>query len=137
MLYVKRLLIGLVFVFCSLVALWIGSPARTGAGEPSLVAALAFVFLFALGFIFVAMGFLGIKDDYPGMLSGLVLYFMVGALISVFLYVRSTPMGPLTLEDAAKGAFWLKWARVTAMWPLELVQRAEILDYHLLRLDSR
>ena len=129
----QRLLFGLVLMLSSFFVLWWGSPVRTGAGQPELVYALAFVVLFALGFILGCMALLGMKDDYPGFLSGIVLYFMVGALISVVLYVSSTEVGSISLEDASHSGFWVHWIRVTATWPLEIVRRAEILDYHLLQ----
>jgi hypothetical protein len=137
MTYAQRFLFGLVLMLASFLILWWGSPLRTGAGRPELLYALAFNFVFALGFILAATAALGMKADYPGFLSGVVLYFMVGALVSVMLYVSGTQVGPISLEDAAHSEFWMQWVRVTALWPLELVQRAELMDYHLLRMQSR
>jgi hypothetical protein len=127
--YADRLLIGMFLILCGVAALWYGSPARTGAGEPIAAFAYAFVFLFALGFVIFSMALLGSEDDYPAFLSGLVLYFIVGALVAVFLYVTRRDIGFFTLDDAADPRFWAYWFRVGATWPLELVIRAELLGY--------
>lgn len=133
----QRLLLGLALMLASFLILWWGSPLRTGAGRPELVYGLTFTVVFGLGFILAAMAALGMKNDYPGFLSGVVLYFMVGALLSVVLYAGGTEIGRISLEDAAHPEFWTSWVRVTATWPLELVRRAELFDYHLLRIGER
>jgi hypothetical protein len=132
----QRLLVGLILMIASFFLLWWGSPVQTGTGHPELVFGLAFNLVFALGFILASMALLGLKNDYPGFLSGVVFYFMVGALISVALYVSGTQVGPISLEDAAHPEFWLSWIRVTALWPLELVRQAGIMDYQLLRIGA-
>lgn len=127
--YMNRVLLGLILILTSLVVLWLGSPDRTGELFANPVFGYAFLVLFALGFIIGAMGLLGAEDDYPALLSGLVLYFIAGGLIAVFLYVSQRGVDRFTLDDAAQSGFWAHWVRVAAMWPLELVQQADVLGY--------
>ncbi len=126
--YRQKILLGFLFLAASVVCLWYGSPARTG-GDPLMVFVWAFTMLFALGFIFTSMGLMGADRDYPAFVSGLVLYFIVGALVAVFLYVSGNDLGLLTLSDADNPSFWFHWLRVLAMWPFELAVRAELLGY--------
>ena len=125
----QRFILGLVFIAFAFMILWWGSPARTGQALPDMGFALAFVFIFAIGFILASMAVLGMENDYPGFLSGVVLYFMIGALASVVLYVSGTEVGRISLEDAASSNFWMYWVRVAATWPLELVRRADLWEY--------
>ena len=112
--YLDRMLIGLGLIILAFGALYLGSPLRTGQADANPGFAYGFCLLFALGFIIGAMGLLGSKDDYPGLLSGLVLYFMVGALITVFLYVKKE--GHWTLAEADDPQFWIFWLRRMALW---------------------
>lgn len=126
--YMDRVMIGLILVIVSIVCLFLGSPHRTGGFDPSMGLVYGFAIFFALGFIFLSMGILGLKDDYPALLSGFVLYFMVGGLIAIFLYVNTN--ATWRLADADDARFWLYWTRIMAMWPFELVQMTGILGYH-------
>jgi hypothetical protein len=127
--FINRFLLGLFFILVSLLLLWLGSAARTGEPFASALFGYAFAVVFAVGFIVAAMGLLGAKDDYPALLSGLVLYFIVGGLIAVFLYVSQRGVDRFTLDDAARPGFWAHWTRSAALWPLELVQQADLLGY--------
>ena len=99
-----------------------------------VVPALLFTLLFAIGFIVGAMGLMGSESDYPSLLSGLVLYCIVGALIAVYLYTNSTQVGRISLEDADDPTFWTYWMRVAATWPLEIVRRFDLLGYGSLQM---
>jgi hypothetical protein len=127
-----RILFGLVIILLSVIVLWYGSPARTGAGEAITATVWGFSILFALGFIITSMGLMGAETDYPAFVSGLVLYFIVGALVAVFLYVRMEGIGEWTLYDADTPGFWAHWVRVAATWPLELVRTSGLLGYDLM-----
>jgi hypothetical protein len=124
----RRLLLGLVFFVLSFACLWLGSPAHTG-GDANLALVWGFNLLFALGFIITAMALMGAERDYPALVSGLVLYFIVGALVCVFLYVTETQVGGISLVDANTPGFWSHWLLVAATWPFELIARAGLLDY--------
>lgn len=126
--YRRKILLGFVLLGASVLCLWYGSPVRTGA-EPMTAFVGAFSLLFALGFIFTSMGLMGAEKDYPALVSGLVLYFIVGALVAVFLYVSANDLGLLTVSDADNPAFWFHWIRVMALWPFELVARSGFLGY--------
>lgn len=132
----QRLLLGLILIAASFALLWWGSPLRAGAGQPEPIFAIAYVVVFGLGFVVAAMAILGMKADYPGFLSGVVLYFMVGAMVSVVLYVTGTEVGRISLEDAAHAEFWTSWVRVAATWPLEFVRRAELWGYEMLQFEA-
>jgi hypothetical protein len=134
--FLQRFLLGLVFMLLAFLILWWGSPVRTQQALPEPTYALVFVLIFAIGFIVASMAVLGMKSDYPGFLSGVVLYFMVGALVSVVLYVTSTEVGRISLEDSANPDFWMHWVRVSATWPLEFVQRAGLWGYDQLIFGS-
>ena len=127
--YLDRMLIGLGLIILAFGALYLGSPLRTGQADANPGFAYGFCLLFALGYIIGAMGLLGSKDDYPGLLSGLVLYFMVGALITGFLYVKKE--GHWTLAEADDPQFWIFWLRRMALWPLELIRMTGLLGYRL------
>lgn len=126
--YMDRILIGVLLVIVSVVCLYMGSPQRTGDFNPNPALAYGFTLFFALGFIFMAMGLLGMEDDYPAFLSGFVLFFIVGGLIAVLLYVNGE--GQWLLEDADDPRFWQYWAKMAALWPLKLVEMAGFLGYH-------
>jgi hypothetical protein len=125
--YTNRILIGIILMFIAIGCLWWGSPTRNGSIQPVLTMMYAFVVFFALGFIFAAMGLLGMEDDYPGFLSAFVLYFIIGALIAVMLYVNGR--GQWSLAEAESPTFWAYWIRIMAMWPLELVKMMGWLGY--------
>lgn len=127
--YEKKILVGLVLIVLAFASLWLGSPDRTGGGAANMTYAWIFTFLFALGFIVGSMGLMGAERDYPALISGLVLYFIVGALIAVFMYVTRSGVGGQTLVDADTPGFWAHWLRVMAMWPYELVAKAGIMGY--------
>jgi len=128
--FAERVILGLFIILVGVASLWYGSPARTGASEPIPAFAYTFVFLFAIGFIIGAMGLMGAEHDYPALLSGLVLYFVVGALVAVFMAVGGSTLDGYTLEDAGEPTFWIRWIRVAAIWPLELVRRAGVFGYY-------
>lgn len=128
--YMQRVVLGLVIILASFVVLWFGSPDRIGNVETASTFGLAYVILFAIGFIVASMGLLGAADDYPALLSGLVLYFIVGAVIAIVIYFgQGAGFGATSLEDAGTSGFWFYWLRVAATWPLELVQRAGLFGY--------
>jgi hypothetical protein len=108
------------------VVLWYGSPARNPLAETDMLYPAVFVLLFAIGFIVGAMGLMGAEKDYPALLSGLVLYFIVGVLIAVIVYVRHEGIGGWTLRDADDPTFWIHTGQVVAGWPYELVRMAGI-----------
>jgi FtsH-binding integral membrane protein len=126
--YVQRVTLGIVLIVISFVVLWVGSPDRTGP-DPNTAAALAFVGLFAVGFIIGAMGLMGAESDYPSLLSGLVLYLIVGALVAVYLYTSSTQLGRITLQDADNPTFWTYWIRVAVTWPLEIARHFDVFGW--------
>ncbi len=125
--HVDRIMIGLLFMFASVFVLWYGSPARTGVADP--LYSYGFVLLFAVGFMIGSMGLMGASDDYPALLSGFVLYFMVGALIAVFMYVSGNGVGRWTLDDADSSAFWAHWMKFVAFWPLRVVGLLDFMGY--------
>lgn len=134
--YVQRVGLGIVLIVISFVVLWLGSPDRTGA-DPNSASALLFVGLFAIGFIVGAMGLMGSESDYPSLLSGLVLYLIVGALIAVYLYTSSTQVGRISLQDADDPTFWTYWLRVAVTWPLEIVRKLDLWGWGSLILEAR
>ncbi len=125
--YLDRLLIGIVFILISFGVLWFGSPFRTGTYQVEPMVVTAYVFLFALGFVFVSMGVLAMEDGYPAFLSGLVLYFMIGGLISIILYVNRE--GGFTLTEAGDPLFWSYWIKRMVMWPMHVVEMTGMLGY--------
>ena len=127
--YGKMILAGLFLVVLAFVCLWFGSPARTG-GMPVPIFAWTFSVLFAIGFILGAMGLIGADVGYPAFVSGLVLYFIVGALVAVFMYVTRNQIGMGTISDADTAGFWAHWIRIMAMWPYELITRAGVMGYN-------
>jgi hypothetical protein len=130
--YAQRIVLGLVVILASFVVLWFGSPDRMGFANPSPAFALAFVIVFAIGFILASMGVLGMKDDYPALLSGLVLYFIVGAMVAIVIYMGGTDIGSQSLVDWGDPSFWVHWIRVGGTWPLVLVQKADLFGWALL-----
>ena len=132
--YTQRVILGTVIIVSSFVLLWFASPARSGTANPSPTIGIVFVVLFAIGFIFAAAGLMGMKDDYPALLSGLVLYFIVGGLIAIVQYINGTGISSNSLVDWGDASFWIHWIRVAATWPLVLVQRADLFGYGLLDL---
>jgi hypothetical protein len=131
--FAQKIVIGLVLILAAFVVLWWGSPNRTGA-EAAPAVVWTFSLLFALGFIVGSMGLMGAEKDYPAFVSGLVLYFIVGALVSVFLYVSRNQIGMITITDADSADFWVYWLKVTALWPYHLLAQAGVLGYSLLDL---
>ena len=125
--YLNRILIGLLLIASSIGVLYWGSPARSGMMDPHPKLSLLFVVLFALGFIFMAMGALGMKDDYPGFASGLVLYFMVGGLIAIVFATDES--NTWRLEDASDPAFWAYWVQIAAQWPILVAKKFNLLGY--------
>ena len=125
--YLNRVLIGLIFIAASIGVLYLGSPERSGLLDPHPKLSLVFVLLFAIGFIFVAMGALGMKDDYPGFASGLVLYFMVGGLIAIVFATDES--NTWRLEEAGDPGFWAYWFKIAAQWPVLLAKKFNILGY--------
>jgi len=125
--YVQKIVLGLLLIAIAFICLWYGSPVRTGDALQPFV--WGFIGLFAVGFIFLSMGLMGAEDDYPALLSGFVLYFIVGALIAVILYIRGGDLSPVTLGDVDSADFWRHWLRVAATWPFELIARAGILGF--------
>ena len=129
--YAQKIVVGLVLIAAAFAVLWWASPARTGNVPPPAVV-WTFSLLFALGFIIGSMGLLGAERGYPAFVSGLVLYFIVGALVSVFLYVSRNQIGMVTLTDADSADFWIYWLKVTALWPYQLLATSGALGYSLL-----
>lgn len=127
--HLDRLLIGIILIIGAFACLWWGSPARTGTFEPQVGLTYLYLVLFAVGFIFVAVGLMGGEHDYSSLMSGLVLYFMIGLLIAAILYVRRE--GQWSLAEADNPAFWTQWLRIAATWPLQLVKLTGILGYRL------
>jgi hypothetical protein len=127
--YRDRALVGLLLLLASVGLLWFGSPDRIGldATPPGVI--IGFVGLFALGFIIFSMAILGTEDAYPAFLSGLVLYFLVGALFSVFSYFSGSNLVGYSLQDVGNRFFWIEFGRFTALWPLKLVQTLQILGW--------
>lgn len=132
--YMQRITLGIVLIVIGFVVLWLGSPDRTG-DVGNVVPAFVFVLLFAIGFIIAAMGLMGAESDYPSLLSGLVLYIIVGVLIAVFLYTSSTQVGRISLEDADDPTFWTYWLRVAVTWPLEIVRKFDLFGYGSLQMQ--
>lgn len=118
-----RALSGLILILISFLLLWWGSPNRTGALQVEPAWAYGFLLCFALGFVLFSMAALGTEGAYPALLSGVVLYFIVGALVAVFVYVRGTGLSPYSLNDAGSSAFWIETLRLAALWPLALVKQ--------------
>ncbi len=127
--YMDRILIGIILILLGFLLLWYGSPARSPAAEPNPIFAWAFVLFFALGFIIGSMALLGSEDQYPAFLSGMVLYFIIGGLIAVILYVTGNGIGGWTLYDADNPGFWAAWGRLIVAWPLELIRSVGVLGY--------
>jgi hypothetical protein len=126
-----RVLIGIVLILLSLVILWWGSPDRSGAFDSPDAFKYLFIGFFAVGFIIGAMGLMGSEEDYPALLSGLVLYFVVGGLVAVLVYVNSNGIGSWTIEDARFSGFWVTLMRLAATWPMVAVQRLGLLGYQV------
>jgi hypothetical protein len=126
--YQQKILLGLVLIGLAFASLWLGSPDRTQT-DPEPIYIWTFVLLFALGFALGTMGLMGAERDYPALLSGIVLYFIIGALVSVLLYTTGTQVGSISLVDADSGRFWAYWSRVAATWPYELLARAGVMGY--------
>lgn len=127
--YFSRVLLGLLLIAGSFGLLYYGSPARTPGTHPADSYIYGFLGLFAVGFILISMGLLGAEDDYPALLSGFVLYFMLGGLIAVFIYVSSGSISGYSLADAGDAGFWGNAGKVAARWPYEMVVRAGVFGY--------
>ena len=126
--YLQRILVGLILMILGFAALYLGSPMQTGYGEPNMAYAYAYVLLFALGFMLLAMGLLALQG-YPGMLSSFVLYFIVGALVALIRYVMYE--GEFSLVDAGDPVFWMQMLKRMALWPLEIVRMSGIFEYRI------
>ena len=127
--YRDRTLVGLILIFVSIFVLYWGSPARTGISAPEPIWPLGFVGIFALGFIFFSMGVLGHQDAYTALMSGFVLYLIVGAVITLTLYITNNGIHQYSLEDAANPAFWGEAMRLSILWPLSVVQLTNFLGW--------
>ena len=124
-----RALTGAVLILISVLLLWWGSPNRTGALQIEPAWAYGFLICFAIGFVLFSMAALGTEGAYPALLSGVVLYFIVGALVAVFAYVRGAGLSPYSLNDAGSSAFWIDFLRMAALWPLVLVKQFNIFGW--------
>ena len=95
------------------------------------VQAVAWIFsmLFAVGFAFGTMGLIGYDREYQALLSGLVLYFIIGALVAVFYYTSGTQVGAISITDADSFTFWTYWMRFLATWPFQIVVKTGFLGY--------
>jgi hypothetical protein len=133
--HLDRILIGFLLVLVSGFVLWYGSPLRRPLAPPDTLYPAAFVTLFALGFIVAGVGLLGFESDYPAFLSTSVLYFLVGGLLAVVIFIRQEGVGLYTLDDANTAGFWTHWVRIAVMWPFELVRMADFLSYGDVRLS--
>ena len=127
--YASRVLVGLMFIAAGILVLWYGSPDHTGIRDALPIYYYGFVGLFAVGFIIASMGLLGADENYPALLSGFVLYFMIGGLVVVFLYVGASGLAGYTLGSAGDPTFWRLVVGTATMWPWELVQRMGIFGY--------
>lgn len=117
-----RAVSGLLLIAISLIVLWWGSPDRLPTIETHPRYALAFLGLFAVGFILFSMAALGTEGAYPALLSGFVLYFMVGALLGVYEYVAGDGIAGYALGQVGGAAFWRTAAKLAALWPFHLIQ---------------
>ncbi len=127
--YRDRALVGLILIFASIFILYWGSPARTGISAPDKIWPLGFVGVFALGFTLFSMGILGHEDAYTALMSGFVLYLIVGAVITLTLYITNNGIHQYSLEDAANPAFWGEAIRLSILWPLSVVQLTNFLGW--------
>jgi len=132
--YQVRAVSGLILIAAAFAALWWGSPDHKPTLETYPQYAFLFVGLFAVGFILFAMAALGTQGAYPALLSGFVLYFIVGALLAVFVYLRGNGIGGYTLGEAGNPAFWRTALRFAAFWPLHLVQEAGLFGWDMVPL---
>lgn len=121
--YQIRAATGLILIAASLTALWWGSPNRMPTIETHPEYAYAFLGLFAIGFILFSMAALGTQGAYPALLSGFVLYFMIGGLLSVYVYISGDGIAGYSLGQVGGSAFWRTAAKLAATWPLHLVQK--------------
>lgn len=125
--YQLRALLGFCLILFSGFILWFGSPDRVVTPDRRMET--AFLFTFAIGFILFSMGVLASKDPYSAMLSGFVLYFIVGGLFTLFLYLDGSGLMQYTLSEAGEPHFWREAARVSSRWPLFLVRWAELFGW--------
>jgi hypothetical protein len=126
--YLERITIGLGLLFGAFGILFFGSPARQGFVETNMAYVYAYVLLFAMGFIFFTVGLLGFQD-YPGYLSSLVLYMIVGAVITIVRYVVFE--GTFSLADGNDPNFWMMLVRRMVLWPIEIVRYTGIFGYKI------
>ena len=124
-----RILTGILFILASVAALWYGSPSRQLHGDTRYL--YAFLLIFALGFVLFSMGILGTEGAYPALLSGFVLYFIVGGMITVLIYVTGSGLAQYTLTEAGEPYFWREAARLSAMWPIYIVQTLKIFQWDM------
>lgn len=127
-----RILTGLILLLTSVFALWYGSPARLLEGDTRF--AYAFLLLFAIGFVLFSMGVMGTEGAYPALLSGFVLYFIVGGLITVFIYLTGSGLTQYTLSEAGNPLFWREAARLSALWPIYIVQTLGIFQWDMAKI---
>lgn len=127
-----RILTGLILLITSGAVLWYGSPARLLHGDARF--AYAFLLLFAIGFMLFSMGILGTEGAYPALLSGFVLYFIVGGLITVFIYLTGSGLAQYTLSEAGNPLFWREAARLSALWPIYIVQTLGIFEWDMAKI---
>jgi hypothetical protein len=134
MTYQARAVFGLLLIAISLIVLWWGSPDRTATIETYPQYAYAFLGLFAVGFILTSMAVLGTEGAYPALLSGFVLYFIVGALLTVFVYVKGDGLAGYGLGQVGSPTFWRTAGKLAALWPLHLVQEADLFGWEYVEL---
>lgn len=127
-----RILSGIVLLLISVFVLWFGSPARMLHGDRRF--AFAFLLIFAIGFVLFSMGILGTEGTYPALLSGFVLYFIVGGLITVFIYLTGSGLAQYSLTEAGEPYFWRESARLSALWPLYIVQTLGIFQWDMAKI---
>ncbi|MCB0217290.1 MAG: hypothetical protein H6648_01925 [Caldilineae bacterium] len=126
--HAQRALVGILLILTSIAALYFGSPVRNATIEPNMALVYAFVVLFALGFVLLAMGLLAF-EGYPGLLSSFVLYGILGALAMVLRYVMFE--GTWSLADGGDPRFWWQLVGRALTWPIEIVRWTGIFGYRL------
>lgn len=132
--YQARAASGMILIAASLLALWWGSPDHMPTLETHPEYAYAFLGLFAVGFILFSMAALGTQGAYPALLSGFVLYFMVGGLLTVYVYVAGDGISGYSLGHVGGASFWRTAAKLAALWPLHLVQKAGLFGWDMVSL---
>lgn len=127
-----RILTGLILIITSVALLWYGSPARLLQGDTRF--AYGFLMVFAIGFVLFSMGILGTQGAYPALLSGFVLYFIVGGLITVFIYLTGSGLTQYSLSEAGNPLFWREASRLAALWPIYIVQTLGIFQWDMAKI---